>query len=112
MVNYEILKIKNSWQIRADFNDTFLTFRFDKHRAIIDYLLVNNKIRNQGIGRELIHRFENFIKANGITVIWLRACQWDNTSQANILKFYEKNNYITVDNDYKGIGIIMKKRLN
>jgi GNAT superfamily N-acetyltransferase len=110
MVNFKIKIIGNSEQIKADIDNTFITFRIKNSRAIIDYILVNHKYRNQGIGTELIKRFEDIAISRGVKKVYLRACQWDNILEKNIIKFYYKNGFETI-NDYKGIGMQMYKNL-
>jgi len=102
--------IGNSEQILTNLGDTFITFRIRNSRAVIDYLLIGRGNRGQGIGTELINRFEDIARARGVKSIWLRACQWDITPEHHIIKFYEKNGYKTI-NDYKGIGMQMFKNL-
>ena len=66
----------------------YLDYKCPK-RGIITELIVTSKIRNKGIGNELIDTIENYFRNNGCEYVLVDVFAYNE----NAVKFYEKNGY-------------------
>jgi GNAT superfamily N-acetyltransferase len=103
MIIYDVLKHKRG----------FLKYKVINSRAFVALLEVDRGFRGQGIGTKLLKQFESLENLKNVKNIYLRASEADTTTNYfQLIEFYKRNGYIAFSNDYKGIGLPMKKRLS
>lgn len=65
-----------------------------KKKAYMSYLFIQEEFRNMGFGRDLIGYMIEFLKIRGYRQVTTLVDQ----SQENVLKFYEKQNFVCIKN--------------
>ena len=73
-------------------NDVEETYEFKApKRGRISELIVSKNIRSKGIGSELLHKMEKYLKENGCEKILIGVFAYNDKA----INFYEKNGYHT-----------------
>jgi dTDP-4-amino-4,6-dideoxy-D-galactose acyltransferase len=82
--------------IKADKIQAFATLKVKDKIAKIGLIAVGNEFQNQGLGKNLLAKINNFAAENSIELIQVETQE----SNINACRFYEKNTYELCDKKY------------